>query len=237
MEKTLEKNYILEFKNVTGKGKKFKLSNIDFAIQPGFIYALVGKNGAGKTTFMRYILNEFEKYDGTIYIDGKDIKNNHFEKMNKIGYVSEDNNFFDNCMAEENVKFLSCFYDDFDMDIYKNMMNKMEVPSSRIYGKMSRGEKLKFQLAFAIAHKPKLYLLDEVTAGMDPVFRREFFEIIQGLIINEDCSILMTSHIESEIEEKTDYVGIIDEGKLIDFGESEVLIPKLRKARGEKQYA
>ena len=85
---------------------------------------------------------------------------------------------------------------------------------------MSRGEKLKFQLAFAIAHQPCLYLIDEATAGMDPVFRKEFFEILQRLIVDEQASILMTSHIVSEIQRKTDYVGVMKEGKLVTFTES-----------------
>lgn len=79
---------------------------------------------------------------------------------------------------------------------------------------------MKFQMAFAMGHKPVIYLLDEVTAGMDPVFRIDFFKILHKVIEDESASILMTSHIESEMEQKMDYLGVLEKGKLIKFGES-----------------
>jgi ABC-2 type transport system ATP-binding protein len=85
---------------------------------------------------------------------------------------------------------------------------------------MSRGERMKFQMAFAMGHKPCIYLLDEVTAGMDPVFRMDFFKIFHKVIEDESASVLMTSHIESEMEHKMDYLGILENGKLVKFGES-----------------
>ena len=97
------------------------------------------------------------------------------------------------------------------------------------YGKMSRGEKLKFQMAFAMAHGTKLYLLDEVTVGMDPVFRLDFFKILQKVIEKEEAAVLMTSHIMSEIQQKTDYVGILKEGRLLHFGESPDVMAQMQK--------
>ena len=106
------------------------------------------------------------------------------------------------------------------MDIFSEALDMMELSGGLTYGKMSRGEKMKFQMAFAMAHKPVIYLLDEVTAGMDPVFRMDFFKILNRIIRDENASVLMTSHIESEMEQKTDYVGILEQGKMIKFGES-----------------
>ena len=137
--------------------------------------------------------------------------------------------FFGECSAIENARILGSLYDEFDMELFKSVMKKMNQSCGKVYGKMSRGEKLKFQLAFAIAHKPCLYLLDEVTAGMDPVFRIEFFSILQELLIDEKAAILMTSHIASEMETKADYIGIMKEGKLIGFGESLEIIPKIKE--------
>lgn len=106
------------------------------------------------------------------------------------------------------------------MDIFKDAMKKMELPITKTVGKMSRGENFKFQTAFAMAHKPVLYLLDEVTAGMDPVFRIDYFKMLQEIIAGEQASVLMTSHIQDEISRKTDFVGIMEKGKMIKFGES-----------------
>ncbi len=213
-------NRILEFRNVTGKQKKFHLTNVSFSMDPGYIYGLIGENGAGKTTLMKYILNEHSKYDGQILVDGEDIKTGHASIMNHIGYVSEDNVFFEQRTGKQNAELLKVFYDDFDMERFMEVAERMQLSVTKTYKKMSRGERLKFQLAFAIAHAPCLYLLDEVTAGMDPVFRLDFFEILRELIQDETCSVLMTSHILSEVELKTDYVGIMEHGEFQNFSES-----------------
>lgn len=213
-------NAILEFHNVTGRSSRFHLNNVSFSIYPGYIYALMGENGAGKTTLMRYVVNEKCKYDGMILVDGVDIRGNHASAMNRIGYVSEDRTFFEDRTGRQNAELLGGFYDSFDMERFEASANRMGLSTRKTYKKMSRGERLKFQLAFATAHRPGVYLLDEVTVGMDPVFRSEFFDMLNGLIQDETCSVLMTSHIQSEIERKTDYVAIMEEGKMSDFSES-----------------
>lgn len=219
---------IIEFENVTGIKGKFRLQNINFSLPAGYIMGIMGQNGAGKTTLIRYIMEDKKLYSGTIRINGVDIRDDHAYMKNKIGFVSEENIFITERTAEQNVELLSGFYETFDRDIFISAMKKMELSPKKTYGKMSRGEVLKFQMAFAMAHKPEIYLLDEVTAGMDPVFRMDFFKILQDVIRDEKASVIMTSHIESEIERKTDYVGIMKNGQLIDFGESIDVIPNQR---------
>ena len=227
MEKT-----ILSFENVTGKKRGFILKNINFELKAGYVCGLIGKNGAGKTTLMNYILKENSKYDGIIRIDGVNIRDDHTHVLNKIGFVSEDNCFFENCTCNQNTEILSVFYDDFNKEKYRDIMDYMNLSGKKVYKKMSRGERLKFQLAFAIAHSPRIYLLDEVTAGMDPVFRIDFFHILQQVIIDESASVLMTSHISSEAELKTDYIGVMENGILIDFGESPDVMSNLKMKKG-----
>lgn len=224
-------NEILVWKNVTGKSRGFHLQNISLSLQAGYIYALVGANGAGKTTLMKYIMDEDVQYDGEIFVAGEKLRGNHARLMNQIGYVSEDNRFFEEKTGRQNAALLGGFYDEFDMGQFEEAMKRMGLSPGKLYGKMSRGERLKFQLAFAIAHKPCLYLLDEVTAGMDPVFCIEFFEVLSGLIRDEECSVLMTSHIQSEIEQKTDFVGIMEQGRLVKFGESLEVLGHLQRER------
>ncbi len=211
---------LLEFKNVTGKSKKFKLDNINFRLPAGYVMGLMGENGAGKTTLIDYIMNPKVKYTGDIYVGGINIRENHKYLMNYVGFVSEENEFFENRTAGQNVDILSRFYENFDVDLFNQTMREMEVSRGITYSKMSRGERLKFQMAFAIAHKPIVYLLDEVTAGMDPVFRIDFHKVLNKLIQDERASVLMTSHIETELEQKTDYVGILERGKLVKCGET-----------------
>jgi ABC-2 type transport system ATP-binding protein len=211
---------MLVFENVTGISKKFALNQITFNLPPGYIMGLVGKNGAGKTTLFHYILDKKKNYTGTIKLAGRDIRENHTAIKNKIGFVSEENEFFLNWTGSENAKALGILYDDFSMEEFFRVADLMEFAPEKKYHAMSRGERLKFQMAFAMAHHPNIYLLDEVTAGMDPVFRKDFFKILQEVIREEQASVLMTTHIESELQQKTDFVGILEQGRLIHFGES-----------------
>lgn len=211
---------MIEFEQVIGISGKFRLQDINFSLPAGYIMGLMGHNGAGKTTLMRYIMEDKKMYSGTIRINGVDIRKDHAYIKNKIGFVSEENPFITERTAEQNVEILSGLYEEFDEDVFRSAMKKMELSPKITYGKMSRGECLKFQMAFAMAHKSEIYLLDEVTVGMDPVFRMDFFKMLQDVIRDEKASVLMTSHIESEMSRKADYVGILEAGRLIKFGES-----------------
>ena len=211
---------LLEFENVTGTGKEFRLEDISFSLPAGFVMGLAGKNGAGKTTMIDYIMNPKKQYTGTIRINGVDIRENHVQMRNHIGIVSDVNQFLKDRTAMQNAELLGSLYENWDMELFKDAMKKMDLSTGKTVGKMSRGELMKFQMAFAVAHKPALYLLDEVTAGMDPVFRIDFFKMLQEVIRTEEASVLMTSHIQTEIGQKTDYVGIMEAGKLVEFGES-----------------
>ena len=179
---------ILEFCNVTGTSKQYALKNINFALEAGYIMGLAGKNGAGKTTLLDYIMNPMQQYVGEIKINGINIRDNHRWMMNKIGFVSENNSFLLERTAEQNAEILGTLYEEWSMEKFYNAMNKMELSHKKTVGKMSRGEQFKFQTAFAIAHNPSVYLIDEVTAGMDPVFRIDYFKILQDLIADETAS-------------------------------------------------
>ena len=211
---------LLEFEHVTGTNKKFALKDICFALPAGYIMGLAGKNGAGKSTLIDYIVNPKKQYTGTIRINGTDIREDFTSMKNEIGFVSEQNHFFAERSAMQNAELLGRFYKKWDMERFKEQMDRMKIPSYRSVGKMSRGENFRFQMAFAIAHRPSLYLLDEVTAGMDPVFRVEFFKVMQEAITDEQASILMTSHIEEEMHRKMDYIGVLEQGCLLSFKES-----------------
>ena len=211
---------LLEFEHVTGTSKKFHLEDIHFSLPAGYIMGLAGKNGAGKTTLIDYIMNPKVRYTGTIRIDDADIRQNLIKTRNQVGFVSEENRFLKERSALQNAEILGPLYEVWDMELFREALNKMDLSSTRVVGKMSRGELMKFQMAFAMAHKPVLYLLDEVTVGMDPVFRIDFFKMLQEVIRTEEASVLMTSHIQTEIGQKMDYVGIMEAGRLIQFGES-----------------
>ena len=217
---------LLELMDVCGADKGFCLHNITFDIPEGYLVALAGKNGAGKTTLLHYIADEKKHYSGSIRFQGKEIHPSHTKLMNKIAFIADEVPFFKMYTGRQNAQLLAPFYEDWDWDIFhrtaaeESLSIGSRLKLDRPLAKLSRGEYLRFQTAFAMAHHAKLYLLDEVTGGMDPVFRREFFRLLHRVMEQENASVLMTTHIQEELEEKADFVGILEEGRLVSFHEA-----------------
>ena len=212
-------NKILELKNVTVKNKKFKLENINFALEKGYVYGLVGKNGAGKSTLIKSIYFENWPYKGDVLFSGFDIKKNRRSVMNKIGYISEDFSFIDDRSMAENARLFSIAYSDFDKEIWEEMTKKLGINLNTNYMDYSRGEKIKAQLAFAFAHKVELLIMDEASAGLDAVFKKEMYDLIrEGLV--DGLTVLLTSHDYEEIKRNTDFFVVIKDGVFGEFKET-----------------
>ena len=211
---------VLEFRHVTGINKKFALADVSFTLEKGYIMGLAGRNGAGKTTLLNYILSEAKLYNGEIYLAGEDIRKDRVWTMDHIGLVSEGNQFFADWTVGDNAARLGAFYSKWDGAYFEEQIGAMGISMDKRIKHLSRGEYMKFQMAFAMAHQPSLYLLDEATAGMDPVYRREFFQLLLSVIEQEKASVLMTTHSKEELSKRTDYIGILDQGSMISFGEN-----------------
>lgn len=216
---------IFAAKEVQGKKalfgrNRFSLKNIDFALPAGYIMGIIGENGAGKTTFFHYIMDEKKRYQGKFYLDGVDIADDHAWAMNRIGFVSEEQCFLRQKSVMENAKMLGSFYDVFDMDLFEEIIEQAKVPAAKNIENLSRGAYIKFQVAFAMAHKPKLFLLDEPTAGMDPVFRKEFYHLLRQQLLEQGCSVIMSSHLEDDIHREFDYIGRLEHGEFVSFQEN-----------------
>lgn len=211
---------MLEFRNVTGVKsikKRFILKDISFKLEKGYIMGLAGKNGAGKTTLIDYIMDSKAKYLGEILVDGENIRKNYPDILNYLGLVSENNIFFEKFTAQQNAELLGTLYKDWNQEVFEINMEKMGVSRDLAIKRMSRGEYMKFQMAFAMAHKSKLYLIDEATSKMDPVFRKEFYNIMHEVIEDESASIILVTHLEEELEYQTDYIAILEKGEMISF--------------------
>ncbi len=213
---------LLEFKQVTTIRRGFSLNNISFQLPQGYIMGLMGKgkNGAGKTTLLTHIVEERIRYHGEITLLGKSIRKYPLWAKSQIAFITEEGPFFEEKSLEKNAELFGLFYESFSMEGFRQQMKKMELPLSRIYGRLSRGERIRFHLAFAMAYRPCLYLMDEVTAGMDPVFRTDFYHTLHELIRTGENSVIMTGHLTEEMEQRTDYLGILSEGRLAAFGET-----------------
>ncbi|WP_066893611.1 ABC transporter ATP-binding protein [Clostridium nigeriense] len=204
---------IIKCENVKKIYKDFSLNAISLSIKSGYLTGLIGVNGAGKTTLINIIAGLDADFEGNIFIDGIDVKNNTVKAKQEIGLVSEELSFFLDKTAYENGLLLGCYYNNWSMENYYIWLDKMNIPKGQPLYQFSKGMKMKFQVSFAMAHKPKFLLLDEPTAGFDPVFRRDFLNILQD-IINEDIGILMSTHITSDLDKIADYIIVIENGNI-----------------------
>lgn len=216
----------LAFENVSLQKGRFSrrktvLNNISFSLEQGYLCGIAGKNGAGKTTLFEAVISPESDYTGRITYRGMDIRKEHEEFLQYVGHISDDRFYPYGKSLRQIGDLFGPLYRDWDQKLYLEQLASFELSSGKERGGLSRGENLKFQLAFAIGHHTKLYLLDEVTAGMDVIFRREFFDLLGRLLEDEEVSVLMTTHIEQELDQKLDYIGILDQGRLVSFGENE----------------
>lgn len=205
----------IEIKNLTKKYDGFKLDNINLNIPKGLIIGLIGENGAGKTTLIKSILNIINIDKGSIKIFDKDYKKEDYLIKEDIGVVL-DNMFFPEIL---NAKDICCImkdiYKNWDSNLYYNYLSKFDVPTSKKIKDLSKGMRKKLEIVTALSHKPKLLILDEPTSGLDPVVRDEVLDLFLDFIQEEDNTILLSTHITSDLEHIADRIVFIDKGKLI----------------------
>ena len=206
---------MLELRCVSNKKRCGVCREISFQLEEGFVLGIVGKNGAGKTTLLKSILGERE-IEGEIFWNGQNVRNYSYEFLQDIAYIADDAPFMMEEWADTNAEVFGALYETFDWEIFQSEMAARKLFGRRHLHTFSRGEFLGFQLAFARAHGARLYLLDEVTAGMDVVFRRTFYQYLRERL-EEEVTILMTTHLQSDLEQVADYVAVMEQGKILSF--------------------
>lgn len=211
---------------VNGIGKKFmsfELKDISFSLEAGYIVGLTGRNGAGKSTLMKLLLNPDYGKKGSIRICGMDARKNAWKTKQEIGVLMEEMPFFWEKTLEQNAELLGNLYERFSMEKFREYLHRFELQSGSYYSELSRGMKMKFQLAFALAYSPKLLLMDEATGGLDVVFRKEFFYLLQEAVEQEMLSVIISTHVTEDLDKVADYVAFLDKGRLKFFASKEEL--------------
>ncbi len=220
---------IIEIQNLKKKyDDKFELGKIELKIPQGVIVGLIGENGAGKTTVIKSMLNMIKIDCGEIKIFGKDYKREEKEIKEDIGVVLDDMFFPELLNAKDINNIMKSIYKNWNSQLYFSYLKEFKLPENKALKSMSKGMKKKLEIATALAHKPKLLILDEPTSGLDPIVRAEVLEIFQKFIEDEEHSILLSTHITSDLEHIADEIILIEEGKKV-----------LQKSRDEimDQYA
>lgn len=214
-------------RNTMGNKTKFQLHNIDFELEQGYFMCLLGKNGAGKSTFLRLLYGVHVPENGQILWGGKNIEAKKVQVRQEVAYVGEEEIFFKDRSLEENVEVLKELYPEFEMETFINYLERFELGIEALKKRIidfSTGQKKQLQLAFILARKPKLLLLDEPVANLDPVFRVEFMELLQQLIAREEVTVILSTHILEDVEEICDYVGVMSQGEMKLFGDRESVL-------------
>lgn len=206
---------VLEIKNLCKKYDGFYLKNIDLKIPKGMIMGLIGENGAGKTTTIKAILNILHRDSGEITVFGLDNRKSEKEVKEQIGVVLEDSFFSDYLNPVDIHEIMKNMYQNWDKALYFKYLEDFKLLKNKMVKDYSSGMKMKLKIAVALSHHPKLLILDEPTSGLDPVARNEILDIFQDFIQDEEHSILLSSHITSDLEHIADYITFISQGQII----------------------
>ena len=214
----------LEIKGLSKEYKDFRLDNVSFEVPSGSIVGLIGENGSGKTPIIKLILNVIKTNGGEVTVLGKnkgisDIKN-------EIGVVMDEPGFPGFLNAKEINRIMKNIFSNWSDDTFFGYLKKLKVPDNKEYKDMSKGTKMKTGIAVALSHNPRLLILDEATNGLDPVVRSEVNEIFTEFTRDESHSILISSHIVSDLDRICDYIVFIHNGRLMLFEEKDRLLEK-----------
>lgn len=220
-----EEKMLLSVSNVKKMYKDFTLGEISFELPEGYILGLIGKNGAGKTTLMNCIIGAID-YKGTVAVEGAVNTAHKRAATEKIGFIVDEAPFFKKETLGRNGELLGTLYDDWNENNFYEYLKKFELHYDSEYETLSKGMETKFQLAFALAHSPRLLILDEPTGGLDPVFRRSFLKILQDAVNEEMLSVIISTHLTTDLDKVADYVMLLDEGRMVFYENKEMLAEK-----------
>lgn len=210
-------NSTLILKNVNKKYEKsnFAIKDISFSIPEGSIVGFIGENGAGKSTTMNCILNVIRRDSGTIEIFGREMTDEDIDIRENIGVVYDSNNFPEYLTAKQLADILGRIYSKWDDFCFEQFLRRFGLPESQKIKSYSRGMSMKLAIAVALSHDSKLLILDEATSGLDPIMRDEILDVLLEFVKQENHSILLSSHITSDLEKIADYIVFIHNGKII----------------------
>ncbi|AFM00203.1 ABC-type multidrug transport system, ATPase component [Desulfitobacterium dehalogenans ATCC 51507] len=206
---------VLEVKNLSKKYNEFQLKNVKFSLPQGCIMGLVGENGAGKSTTIKLLLNLIRRDGGEVEIFGKDNLTHEREIKEDLGVVFDESNFPDNMNAIDISLMMKNVYKNWDQEIFEGYLRRFALVPKKKVKDYSRGMKMKLSIAVALSHHPRFLILDEPTSGLDPMVREEILDIFLEFIQNEEHSILISSHIISDLEKIADYITFIHSGEVL----------------------
>ena len=206
----------IEIKGLEKRYDGFQLGSFDLTLPSGCIMGLVGENGAGKSTTIKLIMNAIGRDAGEISVLGVDNRSAEFRDVKEDIGVVLDEAYFPEVMSARNVgKVMALTYKNWDAAAFEGYLKKFSLAPDKIFKDYSRGMRMKLAIAAALSHGAKLLILDEATSGLDPMARDELLDIFNDFTRDENCSILLSSHIVSDLEKICDYIAFLHKGRLV----------------------
>lgn len=214
----------LSIRNLTKRYGDFTLENISLELPGGCVMGLIGENGAGKSTTIKAITGAVRPDAGEIVVLGCDTREKGYVKQKeKIGVVMDEACFPDVLTPVQVNEVMKQIYSNWQEERYYQLIKQFDLPLKKTFREFSKGMKMKLSIAVALSHEAKLLILDEATSGLDPIVRDEILEIFNDFTREDDHSILISSHIVSDLEKICDYIAFIHRGKLLFCEEKDLL--------------
>lgn len=206
-------NDALIISGLTKTYKDFMLNGVSFSVPCGSIVGLIGENGAGKSTTINAVLGLIQKEAGSICVLGKEQLDNEIKEQ--IGVVFDGNNYPEIFSARKLNRVMKDIYHSWEEHTFRDLLIKFSLPADKPIKQFSKGMKMKLAIAVALSHNSKLLILDEATSGLDPVIRDDLLDILLDFAQDETHSILISSHITTDLEKIADYIVFIHEGQVV----------------------
>ena len=228
----------LELRHVSRRLGDFELRDVNLTLPKGCILGLVGENGAGKSTTIRLLTGELRPDSGTVSVLDAEPDSPDFRSVKeRLGVVLDDAWFPEILNARQVGTMMAMTYESWDAELYESYLARFALPREKNFKDYSRGMRMKLAIAAALAHRPEVLLLDEATAGLDPIVRDEVLEIFREFSEAEDHAILISSHILSDLEKLCDYIAFLHQGKLLFCQEKDRLLETYGLFVGTRQQA
>ena len=215
----------IELSHINKSFGDFAIRDLNLTVPSGTICGLVGENGAGKSTTIRLLMGALQPDSGTASVLGTNVSSPEFREVKEdVGVVLDEAYFPESLNAAQVGKIMAATYCQWDQKLYDSYLKRFDLPEKKQFKDFSRGMRMKLAIAVALSHQPKLLVLDEATAGLDPIVRDEVLDIFNEFTREEDHSILISSHILSDLEKLCDYIAFIHKGDLLFCEEKDRLL-------------
>lgn len=223
---------LLKVSNLQKNYQSFQLKHVNFELPEGTVMGLIGQNGAGKSTTIKLILDMISKDGGEIEMFGQDHQNDALRQ--DIGVVFDENNFPDTINAAQVSKIMRNIYTNWNEKTFFGYISRFQIPLKKNIKDYSRGMKMKLSIAAAMSHEARLLVMDEPTSGLDPIVRNEILDIFRDYIMDGEKSILLSSHITTDLEKIADYITFIHNGEIQESGSKDELLYQYAIVKGTK---